>query len=232
MDIRKMSLEARKDPKLMAENYLEKHSEEYLENQKFLNKTYSLEEIEDLSLLFKHCNKGEDFVLSLLKVTKIKELKNIDYLIEQSLEEYADDYDNNDLWGEEILKQKFEEFLQEDLDLETEFNLEEKLLKLEKVFDELKEKTKKPDSYKNFKANILKKKEVVKLSSHLLKSKKINNSSQLNLTKPVSLLPRILMSKIFLSLLPLEKAKEVVQIKKRKKESKAVLKPELKLKMR
>jgi hypothetical protein len=165
-------------------------------------------------------------------VAKIKELKNIDYLIEQSLEEYAEDYDNNDLWGEEILKQKFEEFLQEDLDLDTEFNLEEKLLKLEKVFDELKEKTKNPDSYRNFKANIIKKKEVVKLSSHLLKNKNINNSSQLNLTKPVSLLPRILMSKIFLSLLPLEKAKEVVQVKKRKKESKALLKPELKLKMR
>ena len=226
-----MSLESRKDPKLMAENYLKRHSEEYLENQKFLNKTYSLEEIEDLSLLFKYCNNGEDFLLSFLEVVKIKELENIDYLIEQSLEEYVNDYNNNDLWGEDILKQKFEEFLLEDLDLDTEFNLEEKLLKLEKVFDEIKEKTKKLDSYKDFKENIIKKKEIVKLSSHLLKNKKINNSSQLNLTKPVSLLPRILMNKIFLSLLPLEKEKEVIQVKKRKKESKAVLKPELKLKM-
>ena len=87
MDIRKVSMKDRQNPYIMVKNYMETNSDHFIENTKFLEKNYSLDEIDDMIILLDLFKKEDGYLLNFLKSVKIKELNDIDLLVDKSLKE-------------------------------------------------------------------------------------------------------------------------------------------------
>lgn len=220
MDIRSISMKDRQNPYVMAKHYMENNSVHFIEKTRFLEKNYSLDEVDDMIILLELLKKDDNYLLNFLKSVKIKELNDIDLLVDKSLKELEEsnsEDENIKNYLENEMKSKIPSL--EKIENDENFNIENTLMILQKENDDLNKKLENPKTFNSFKLLVDKKKSVVKLSAIYLSKSNINKMSNLDIKKPVSFIIEILNNKRYRDMLPIIKQeKEVENVRKRKKE--------------
>lgn len=131
MDIRKLSIEERNCPYQMAKHFITQNENDYYDKIKFLNKSYSISELKNIVDLCKLFNRDEKYISKILKVSRVREIENVELLINNAVNDleiklktdkknyYIDELKNNSKRFNESNFEKFSlTFLKE---METEF---------------------------------------------------------------------------------------------------------------